>query len=215
MTGQERRDGTRSPRTPWWLIGLAAAFLVFIAALLASSLLRPEVAVFAPLAPRERPPPDGLAGPDTVTLDARAGEGWVGLDLARRRVGPTETMPRAWDIAAQRHRLAINGGEGFLGGGGVRASAEPFESLAEAPAHVEGPSRVTPSADTVNTALQDWYSYSFLTHLLEPRPTTWIVRTASGRYAKVRILGYYCPGAEPGCVTLEWVYQGDGGRRLR
>ncbi len=40
------------------------------------------------------------------------------------------------------------------------------------------------------------------------------IRTADGRYAKVEIVGYYCPGAEPGCLTLRYVYQGDGSRRL-
>ena len=36
------------------------------------------------------------------------------------------------------------------------------------------------------------------------------VRTADGRYAKLEILGYYCPGAHPGCLTFRYVFQGDG-----
>jgi hypothetical protein len=202
-------------RAPWWLVAVAAAFLAFIVALLLSSLLRPEVATFRPTVPAERAPPTGLAGPDTVTLDARAGEGWIGLDLGRRRAGPVAEMAESWDLAAQRHRLAINGGEGFLGAAGVLASGESFQTLAEAPRDIGGASRVTPGADTVNATLRDWYSYSFLSHLLEPKPVTYVIRTAEGRYAKLRILGYYCPGAEPGCVTMEYVYQGDGSRRLR
>lgn len=204
-----------SARRPWWLIVLACAFLVFTAALVAASLVRPDVATFAPSAPAEREAPAGLAGPDTVTLDARSGEGWVGLDLARRRSAPVEEMPADWDIAAQRHRLVINGGEGFTASAAVAPAAEPFEALAAAPEGVGGTSRVTPGADTVNATLAEWYSYSFVSHLLEPRPIAWVVRTTDGRWAKVRVLGYYCPGAEPGCVTLEYVYQGDGSRRLR
>ncbi len=94
------------------------------------------------------------------------------------------------------------------------ASPAPFAAVSAAPSAITGASRVTANGDTVNATLEDWYDYSFLTHLLEPGPTTWILRTADGRHAKVRILGYYCPGAEPGCVTLEYAYQGDGGLRL-
>jgi len=38
----------------------------------------------------------------------------------------------------------------------------------------------------------------------------WAVRTADGRYAKLEMVGYYCPGARPGCPTFRYVYQGDG-----
>lgn len=36
------------------------------------------------------------------------------------------------------------------------------------------------------------------------------MRTADGRYAKLEMVGYYCPGARPGCPTFRYVYQGDG-----
>ena len=39
--------------------------------------------------------------------------------------------------------------------------------------------------------------------------------TADGRYAKLQLLSYYCPGARPGCLTFRYVYQGAGGRSLR
>jgi hypothetical protein len=40
---------------------------------------------------------------------------------------------------------------------------------------------------------------------------TFVIRTHDGRFAKLAILDYYCPGAEPGCVTLVYTYQGGGG----
>jgi hypothetical protein len=42
----------------------------------------------------------------------------------------------------------------------------------------------------------------------------WALRTADGRYVKFEILGYYCPGAQPGCLTIRYVYQGSGARSL-
>ena len=69
--------------------------------------------------------------------------------------------------------------------------------------------------DSVNPALERWYDYGFTSHLLTPKPGVYAVRTAEGDYAALRFLSYYCPGARAGCVTFEYVYQGDGSRLLR
>jgi hypothetical protein len=69
--------------------------------------------------------------------------------------------------------------------------------------------------DSTNPALERWYDYSWTSHVLEPKPVVYAVRTADGRFAKLQILGYYCPGARPGCLTLRYVYQGDGGVDVR
>lgn len=205
--------GTPAAR-PAWLIAVLAVFLLAIAAIVGASLIRPEVPVFAAAPPGVRDVPVRLAGPDTVTLDARAGAGWVGIDLATLAVGDVRGMPATWDVAAQRHRLIVNGGPGFLGGAGVLAVDAPYEAVEMAPEGAYEASRVTPNGDSIHAALGDWYSYHFLSHLLEPTGRTYVVRTARGAYAKLRVLGYYCPGVEPGCVTLEVHFQGDGSRRL-
>jgi hypothetical protein len=46
------------------------------------------------------------------------------------------------------------------------------------------------------------------------QPRVWAVRTADGRYAKLEIVGYYCPEAHPGCLTFRYVFQGDGTNRV-
>jgi hypothetical protein len=63
-------------------------------------------------------------------------------------------------------------------------------------------------------AIASWYRYGFFTHILSPKPHVWAVRTADGRYAKIQIVGYYCPGPRPGCPTFRYVYQGDGSTRV-
>jgi hypothetical protein len=65
-------------------------------------------------------------------------------------------------------------------------------------------------AEPRNPAIASWYRYGFFSHVLTPKPHVWAVRTADGRYAKLEMLGYYCPGAQPGCPTFRYVYQGDG-----
>lgn len=199
-----------SHQTPAWLWLAGGLFVAAIVAIVVVSIRRPEPPVFAlsRLAPHDAP--TGLAGPDTVTLDARSDDFWVLYDLER---GAVTTDSLAWDIGVKRHRLVINGGNGFAGDGGVLLIDTPFDEVGEAPSGGYEASRVTPGGDTVNAALDDWYAYSFFSHLLEPRPaSTFVLRTAEGNYARLGVLSYYCPGPEPGCLTLEFVLQGDGSR---
>jgi len=190
-------------RTPAWLWAVGALFLVSIVFILVSSVSRPHPPVYSlgTLEPRERPP--GVAGPDTVTLDARSGDHWTLFDLETRSI---TTDPTTWDIAVRRHRLIVNGGEGFAAKAGVQAIGSEFSALGDRPTESFQSSRVTGGGDTVNAVLDDWYDYSFFSHLLEPAPdVAFAVRTAEGNFARLRVLSYYCPGPEPGCMTLEYV----------
>jgi hypothetical protein len=85
-----------------------------------------------------------------------------------------------------------------------------FEEVIEAP--IDGWHATVAASDSTNPAIERWYDYGFLSHLLTPRPRVYAVRTADGRYAKLKILSYYCPGASPGCMTFRYVFQGDGSR---
>lgn len=194
-----------------WLLGAGGLFLAAIGLVVAASVTRPETPVFALSRLEARELPTGFSGPDTVTLDARDGDRWVRFDLGRGRVsGPGEP----WDLGVRRYRLVTNGGDGFVGDAAALRLEAPFADVAEAPAAGYRASRVTGGGDSVNAALEDWYAYSLFSHLLEPQPATFVVRTHDGKYAKLAVLGYYCPGPEPGCLTIEYAYQGDGSRRL-
>lgn len=202
---------TGPPRTPVWLWAAGSAFVILMIGVLAASVTRPDPAVFDLSSIETRAVPGGLVGPDTVTIDARDRDRWVRFDLGR---SATTGPGNAWDLAVKRYRLAINGGVGLPGDGGVVRVDAPFDSVGEAPAAGYALSRVTPGGDTVNSVLEGWYSYSWFSHLLQPRPATFVLRTHDGRYAKLAVLGYYCPGPEPGCLTIQFTYQGDGTRRL-
>ena len=202
-----------SPATrPWWLFAAAAVFLLVVAVLLIGSFSRPAVLEFEPGAGGGRPA-DGTFVEDTVTLDARDGSSWTFFDLERGRVVDGRVDPD-WDLAVQRFHIVTNGGPGYPGDGGALALDAPWEAVAEAPetGYRETAGRL--EAGPVNPALERWYEYSFFAHTLMPSSATYIVRTAEGRYAKFRILSYYCPGAVPGCLTLRYAVQGDGSRRL-
>lgn len=205
-----RRDG----RAPAWLILLAAGFVAATALIVAASLRRPEPATYRPTPPDPRPVGEALVADRTVTLDARSDRGWVRYDFSRSSA-VADTGGLGWDVAARRFHLVVNGGDGFPGrAGAVDLGRVPFDSVRRAPADGYRGSRRERNGEARHPVLDEWYDYSFITHLLTPRPRTYALRTADGRYAKIRILGYYCPGAEPGCITFRYAYQGDGSRRL-
>ena len=119
-----------------------------------------------------------------------------------------------WDLGFRRFQIIVNGGDGFWGeAGALVLGAVPLDSITELPAQGYAGTRVA-RGDSIVPPLEGWYSYSFMSHLLRSRGDAYAVRAADGRFAALRFLGYYCPGAQPGCVTFEYVYQGRGGPGL-
>jgi hypothetical protein len=196
-----------------WLAGIL--FLLMIGVLLARSVLQEEPAGYS-LSDliRPQPEPESLVSGRVVTVDARDPDGWARLDLSRSFQVPDADV-LSWDLGFRRFRIVVNGGRGFRGKAGVVALRErDFEKVSLAPLDGYTASSVSAGGDTINAELEDWYDYGFFSHLLKPRRTVFVLRTSEGEYAKFRILSYYCPGAEPGCLTLEYDYQGDGSRQL-
>lgn len=194
------------------VLAVSGLLLALAVAMVVSSLSRPSVDAYVPTPPDPSPAGGGLTGPRTYTVDASDPAGWRFFDFSRGSV-VEEHDPTGWDLAFRRFHIVANGGKGFVGDGGVLdLGAVPFDSVTTVPR--TGYVRSRAGTDTTNAATEDWYDYSFTSHLLRPRPRTYAVRTADGKYAKIRILGYYCPGARPGCVTFRYVYQGDGSVRV-
>ncbi|MBW3661093.1 MAG: HmuY family protein, partial [Gemmatimonadetes bacterium] len=154
-----------------------------------------------------------LVGPIRVTVDASDPDRWVHFDFSRGSVVAAPAA-REWDLAFRRFNVMVNGGPGFDGeGAAIDLGEVAFEAVKAAPdtGWVVGAA----PRDSGHPALARWYDYGFTSHLLTPKPVVWAVRTADGRYVKMEILGYYCPGARAGCLTFRYVYQGDGSRTVR
>jgi hypothetical protein len=191
---------------------LIAALAVVAVLLVAASLERPELATYAPTPPEPIEVEEALVGPITYTVDASDPQAWRFFDFSK---GSIVERPGAlgWDLAIRRFNLIVNGGEGFAGAGGVAdLGPVPFDSVRAAPG--DGYEPTLARRDSVNAALARWYTYGFASHLLRPKPRVYAIRTADGRFAKLEILSYYCPGALPGCLTFRYVYQGAGGTDL-
>ena len=184
---------------------LATAAVVLVA----STLRRPEVISYVPTPPEPREVGSELVGPLLYTVRAPEQDRWHYFDFSRGSV-VEDPGPLGWDLAIQRFTIIVNGGQGFPGKGGVLDLGEiGFDSVRSAPN--DGYQGTVAARDTVNPALRRWYDYGFTSHLLTPRPNVYVVRTADGRFAKLQILSYYCPGAQPGCLTFRYLYQGGEG----
>lgn len=182
----------------------------------------PPVGHFTVTPPSSEEVGDRLIGPVRYTLEARAAEQWTFFDFSR---GSVVDVPHqfgvAWDLAFQRHKILANGGATNPKGQGaiLDLGVVAFDEVWEAP--VEGYiedtiAAITPETITTeNLAIKAWYRYNFLTHVLQPKAHVYAIRTADGKYGKMRLLSYYCDGGQAsGCFTLEYVYQGDGSRRF-
>jgi len=193
---------------------LAAVVLLILAMgtvyVVARSLDRPAPPMYQVTAPHPVEAGDTLVGPLVYTVDASDPDRWIFFDFSRGSVVEAPD-PTGWDLAFSRFAVIVNGGTAFRGRGGAQDLGDvAFDSVSVVPE--AGYLTTEARRDSVHPALEDWYDYSFTSHLLTPRSTVFAVRTADGRHARLRFLGYYCPGAQPGCVTFEYAYQGGGGR---
>lgn len=191
--------GSRAPILAATVVGAISVTLV------ALTLRQPDVATYAPTSIAGAPAAGearGLVGPVVFTVDARAADAW--REFSFRRGSVVDTGGDLWF-----KRYAIVAGPGA----GIRDLGETsFDAVPSVPA--DGYQANEGAAEPRNPAIAAWYRYGFFTHVLTPRPHVWAVRTADGRYAKLELLGYYCPGPQPGCVTFRYAYQGDGTTRV-
>ena len=185
-----------------------AIVLILGVVFVALTLRQPDVATYAPTIAAPRDAGRALVGPQLYTVDATSPERWTYFSF---RVGAVVEGPggRTWDLAFRRYQILANGGPGFQGEGGVvDLGALRFDDVRSVPTTGYVPNEG--GVDPRNPAIAGWYRYGFFSHVLTPKPHAWAIRTADGRYAKVEIVSYYCPRAQPGCVTFRYAYQGDG-----
>jgi len=210
-TGPAHQAGPQ--RRPWLAPALiAAAILVAAVIFVGASLRRPTIDTFTVTAPDPVEVGDVLVGPRIYTIEAVGPDAWSYFDFSRGSAVEPDG-PRGWDLAFRRFGIMANGGPGFAGDGGIADLGPiPFDSVIDAP--VAGYAVTAARADSVNPAIERWYDYGFTSHILSSKRHVYVIRTADGRFAKLVILGYYCAGATPGCITFQYVYQGDGSRSL-
>ena len=137
-------------------------------------------------------------------------------------VANTDSATTNWDLAFNGTTILTNSGSSGPGNGGAVNVAAPFEKVTAAPADEEILVDEPGAPAIARSTAGNWYNYNPQTHVVTPVPgRTLVVRTADGRYAKVRILSYYRDmpetiddESESRYYTFEYVFQPDGSRSL-
>jgi hypothetical protein len=179
----------------------------------------PSASLYQPTPPQPQEVGERLVGPIMYTVDARSKEVWMYFDFSRGAVVPVlDPKTDGWDLAFQRYVIKTNGGDTNPAGQGALLSLEErdFASVTHIPNNATFVSdvRTKNRLSSYNPVVEKWYNYSYLANVLAPKPIVYIVRTQDGKYAKVRLLSYYCKDHVAGCITFEYVYQGDGSTHL-
>ncbi len=179
----------------------------------------PTSTVYQPTAPQPQEVGARLVGPIVYTIDARSRDVWMYFDFARGAVVALQNpKTERWDLAFQRYVIRTNGGQTNPAAQGALFSL-PERALAavtKVPEQAIFVSDIHPKnrPSSYNPLTEKWFDYSYLANVLAPKALVYIVRTHNGKYAKMRILSYYCMNKSAGCLTFEYVYQGDGSTNL-
>lgn len=140
---------------------------------------------------------------DTVTglgLDGRpksAGTTTYYSLVDNKEVASTDAASTKWDIAFSSTKILINGGTSGPGIGGAFVYVGLFDALKTIPADSNF---ATDNANAASFAIplgsgKAWYTYDGLTTLVSPiAGRVLVIRTATGKFAKIEIISYYKGG---------------------
>ncbi|RPD45380.1 hypothetical protein DNI29_18530 [Hymenobacter sediminis] len=134
----------------------------------------------------------------------------------------TDSATTKWDIAVRTTTILVNGGSSGPGQGGAIVQDGLFSEITAAPATGYNVDSRTAYAIPTGSG-KGWYNYNSTTHVVSPiAGKVILLRTATGKYAKLEIVSYYkdAPasptGTEPrGYYTFRYVYQPDGSTNLK
>jgi len=135
----------------------------------------------------------------------------------------------AWDLAFQRYRIKTNGGlSGNASGSAAnsfRKGQSGFDALTVVPdtATFKTDESISIAVQqgyatyVVNPALYTWFTLEFATQgtQIVPSDYVYIVKTATGKYAKVWFKSYYSATNLSGFDTFQYKYQPDGSKNLQ
>lgn len=136
-------------------------------------------------------------------------------------VALTDSNTTKWDIAVRSTSILTNGGTSGPGAGGAYVQrATTFDNFKTIPADSVFRTDAAGSFAIPTGSGNGWYNYDFASNIISPIPgNVLVIRTASGKYAKVEILNYYkdapaTPNANSTSryYSFRFVYQSNGSK---
>lgn len=142
----------------------------------------------------------------------------------KTRVANTDSASAKWDIAFRGTTILTNAGISGSANGGAFVWNGVFDDLKVIPADSTFKTDAATGYAIPTGSNKGWYNYNGINQLITPLPgKVLVIKTASGKYAKVEILNYYRGGITPSSTasdslkiaeqryfTLRYVYQSNG-----
>ena len=139
-------------------------------------------------------------------------------------VPSSDSNSTKWDIAMRGTTIITNNGTSGPGKGGAFVYVGTYDDLTMVPADSTFKIDAAPSYAITTGSNKGWYLYTPQTNLVTPIPgRVLVIKTATGRYAKVEITNYYKGGTTPPAsasdaiktfsqryYTFRFTYQADG-----
>ncbi|BDQ12158.1 HmuY family protein [Sediminibacterium sp. TEGAF015] len=130
------------------------------------------------------------------------------FSLESNKIVPaSDSASNKWDLAFKGTTIATNSGNSGPGGAGAFVFVGLFDDLKTIPADSSFRIDNAPTAFAIPTGSnRAWYAYDGINQLVNPIPgRVLVIRTASGKYAKVEILNYYKGGVTPATTAPDAV----------
>ena len=108
----------------------------------------------------------------------------------------TDSATTKWDVAFVSTKILINGGTSGTGMGGAFVYTGLFDDLKTIPTDSVFKTDYAPASYAITYGSgKGWYTYDQATSLVTPLAgRVLVIRTASGKYAKIEIINYYKGG---------------------
>ena len=166
----------------------------------------------------------------TFEINATSRTSWKYFSFAQNdTIAVTDpASSNEWDLAFQRNNIKTNGGKSGNGMGSAANSYKKGQSGFDALKNVPDTSTFISDNDVsiavqggysvyvVNPALYTWFTMELATQGTQIVPTDniYIVKTGTGKYAKVWFKSYYNALNASGYVTFQYKYQPDGSKNV-
>ena len=132
-----------------------------------------------------------------------------------------------WDIAFNRFNIRTNGGLSGKGqGGALDTDSKDMEAVKAVPekefvldvkamiTESFTGSGITECESTLNPCMAKAIEFQGPPPTYTPSNHIYVVKTADGKYAKIKVLGYHNNEGKSGFVSFEYVYQPNGSRNF-
>lgn len=158
-------------------------------------------------------------------IDATSTTAWSYFDFeTQSEISVADPLTNStWDIAFQRFKIKVNGGgvTGNATAAVVPINGDNFSTRTGAPNPFtpalvdvtdagDGNDACRPTTDNIKFAFLDstqvpnacWFSY--VSTVLTPRDTVYVVRTATTRYFKIKLTNYYSATGTSANIRFQW-----------